>query len=79
MELSKRKEGISLKYLVIKAQKGDAQAFIELVEQNKQSMYKVARDGTLAYNVSVDPEAKEATMRMDCTEASGITIPLTAA
>lgn len=43
MELSKRKEGISLKYLVIKAQKGDAQAFIELIEQNKQSMYKVAR------------------------------------
>lgn len=33
MELSKRKEGISLKYLVIKAQKGDAQAFIELIEQ----------------------------------------------
>ena len=43
MELSKRKEGISLKYLVIKAQKGDAQSFIELIERNKQSMYKVAR------------------------------------
>jgi len=29
--------------LVKKAKRGDAEAFIELIEQNKQSMYKVAR------------------------------------
>ena len=38
-----RKEGISLEYLVRKAQQGDSHAFIELIELNKQSMYKVAR------------------------------------
>lgn len=26
-----------------KAQRGDADAFVELIEQNKQAMYKVAR------------------------------------
>ena len=38
-----RKEGTSLEYLVRKAQQGDSHAFIELIELNKQSMYKVAR------------------------------------
>ena len=40
---AERKEGVSLKYLVIKAQQGDAQAFVRLMEMNKQSMYKIAR------------------------------------
>ena len=30
-------------WLVKKAQRGDADAFVELIEQNKQAMYKVAR------------------------------------
>ena len=34
------KEEISLEYLVRKAKKGDPQAFIELIEASKQSMYK---------------------------------------
>ena len=37
-------------WLVKKAQRGDADAFVELIEQNKQAMYKVAgqmhRSGT---------------------------------
>ena len=37
------KEGISLKYLVIKAQQGDARAFVRLMDMHKQSMYKIAR------------------------------------
>ena len=37
------KEEISLEYLVRKAKKGDPQAFIELIEASKQSMYKTAR------------------------------------
>lgn len=32
-----------MELLVKKAQRGDAEAFIELIEGNKQSMYKVAR------------------------------------
>ncbi len=32
-----------MELLVKKAKRGDAEAFIELIEQNKQSMYKVAR------------------------------------
>lgn len=32
-----------MELLVKKARKGDAEAFITLIEQNKQSMYKVAR------------------------------------
>ena len=40
---AERKEGISLKYLVIKAQQGDAQAFVRLMDMHKQSMYKIAR------------------------------------
>ena len=32
-----------MEFLVKKAQKGDAEAFITLIEENKQSMYKVAR------------------------------------
>lgn len=32
-----------MEYLVRKAQQGDGAAFIELIEMNKQSMYKVAR------------------------------------
>lgn len=43
MSNRKNKEGISLEYLVKRARMGDAQAFIELIEANKQSMYKVAR------------------------------------
>lgn len=38
-----RKEGNLVEFLVKKAQKGDAEAFITLIEENKQSMYKVAR------------------------------------
>ena len=37
------KEEISLEYLVRKAKKGDPQAFIELIEASKQSMYITAR------------------------------------
>ena len=40
---AERKEGISLKYLVIKAQQGDARAFVRLIDMHKQSMYKIAR------------------------------------
>ncbi len=43
MHLSERKEGNSLKTLVIKARKGDARAFIRLIDMNTQSMYKIAR------------------------------------
>lgn len=32
-----------MELLVKRAKRGDAEAFIELIEQNKQSMYKVAR------------------------------------
>lgn len=32
-----------MELLVKKAKRGDAEAFIELIEENKQSMYKVAR------------------------------------
>lgn len=32
-----------MEFLVKKAKRGDAEAFIELIESNKQSMYKVAR------------------------------------
>ena len=32
-----------MELLVKKAKRGDAEAFIDLIEQNKQSMYKVAR------------------------------------
>lgn len=38
-----RKEINQVELLVKKAQRGDAEAFITLIEQNKQSMYKVAR------------------------------------
>lgn len=38
-----RKEAVSLEYLVRRAQQGDGNAFIELIETNKQQMYKVAR------------------------------------
>ena len=37
------KEGAWMELLVKKAQRGDAEAFITLIEDNKQSMYKVAR------------------------------------
>ena len=43
MHPAERKEGISLKYLVKKAQQGDAQAFVRLIDTHKQSMYKIAR------------------------------------
>ena len=39
----RRREAVSLEYLVRKAQQGDGNAFIELIETNKQQMYKVAR------------------------------------
>lgn len=39
----KKKGGICLKYLVKRAQKRDDQAFVELMEIEKQDMYKVAR------------------------------------
>lgn len=38
-----RKEIGKVELLVKRARKGDAEAFIALIEQNKQSMYKVAR------------------------------------
>lgn len=37
------KGGVPLKHLVIKAQKNDEEAFIKLMELNKQSMYKIAK------------------------------------
>ena len=43
MRYSCRKEGVPLEYLVKKAQKGDSRAFIELIEANKQDLYKIAR------------------------------------
>ena len=43
MKTMQRREGISLEYLVKKAQQGDGHAFIELMEANKQNMYKIAR------------------------------------
>lgn len=43
MHPAERKEGSSLKYLVKKAQQGDARSFVRLMEINKQSMYKIAR------------------------------------
>lgn len=43
MNITQRKEGVSLKYLVRKAQQGDARAFIELMDNCRQSMYKIAR------------------------------------
>ncbi len=43
MNITQRKEGVSLKYLVRKAQQGDAGAFIELMDNSRQSMYKIAR------------------------------------
>lgn len=43
MKTMQRREGISLEYLVKKAQQGDGRAFIELMEVNKQNMYKIAR------------------------------------
>ena len=43
-EMDRRgKEGVSLEYLVRRAKRGDPQAFIELIEAGRQSMYKVAR------------------------------------
>ena len=36
-------------WLVKKAQRGDADAFVELIEQNKQAMYKVARSYPVSY------------------------------
>ena len=39
----RRREAVSLEYLVRKAQQGDGNAFIELIETNKQQMYKVVR------------------------------------
>ena len=41
--MTQRKEGVSLKYLVRKAQQGDGRAFIELMDNSRQSMYKIAR------------------------------------
>ena len=43
MNTRKGKEGITLEYLVRKAQQGNGRAFVELIESNKQAMYKVAR------------------------------------
>ena len=42
MKTTQRREGISLEYLVKKARQGDGHAFIELMEANKQNMYKKA-------------------------------------
>ena len=39
----RRKEMKEVELLVKKAKRGDAEAFITLIEENKQSMYKVAR------------------------------------
>lgn len=37
------KEGARVELLVKRTKQGDAEAFITLIEENKQSMYKVAR------------------------------------
>ncbi len=42
-EPADEKGGISLNYLIKKARQGDTDAFVELMERQKQSMYKVAR------------------------------------
>ncbi len=43
MNRPKRKEGISLEYLVQRARQGDVQAFVELMDSCRQRMYKTAR------------------------------------
>ena len=40
---ARRKEAVPLKHLVKKAQQGDAQAFVQLIKINKQTMYKITR------------------------------------
>ena len=43
MNIQYRREETSLNFLVRKAQQGDGAAFIELIERNKQTLYKIAR------------------------------------
>ena len=43
MNQNHKRGGISLEYLVRKALKGDPNAFVELIEGSRQSMYKIAR------------------------------------
>lgn len=43
MNSRKNRKVISLEYIVKRARQGDNQAFIQLIETNRQSMYKVAR------------------------------------
>lgn len=43
MNITQRKERVSLKYLVRKAQQGDGRAFIELMDNSRQSMYKIRK------------------------------------
>lgn len=57
-----------MELLVKKAQRGDAEAFITLIEQNKQSMYKVAR-GFLKEEEDV-ADAMQDTV-LDCYEKIG--------
>ncbi len=44
MEMNiQRKGAVNLEYLVRRARQGDGDAFIELIERNRQDLYKVAR------------------------------------
>lgn len=57
-----------MELLVKKAQRGDAEAFIALIEQNKQSMYRVAR-GFLQNEEDVADAMSETVL--DCYEKIG--------
>lgn len=57
-----------MELLVKKAQRGDAEAFITLIEQNKQSMYKVARG--FLQNEEDTADAMSETV-LDCYEKIG--------
>ncbi|MDE7318876.1 MAG: sigma-70 family RNA polymerase sigma factor [Lachnospiraceae bacterium] len=54
-----------MELLVKKAQQGDAEAFISLIEENKQSMYKVAR-GILKHDEDIADAISETVL--DCYE-----------
>lgn len=62
---SVQKGGSWVELLVKKAQRGDAEAFITLIEENKQSMYKVAR-GFLSSDEDIADAISETVL--DCYE-----------
>ena len=57
-----------MEFLVKKAQRGDAEAFIALMEENKQGMYKVAK-GFLRNEEDVADVMQETVL--DCYEKIG--------